>query len=84
VDAVVVFHTERCHELIGLVNPLWYVKGHDYSPENMDEGEKIALQSCDARVCIIPREDEFHAGDITPVLLDKDCSGAWVGVDPHT
>lgn len=54
VDAVTIFDTPRCDDLLRLTEPDVYAKGGDYTPENLDVGEREALEACGAEIRILP------------------------------
>lgn len=54
VDAVTIFDTPRCDDLLRLIEPDMYAKGGDYTPESLDAGERAALESCGAKIHILP------------------------------
>lgn len=54
VDAVTIFDSVRCDQLLRLAEPDVYVKGGDYTPESLDPSELAALKSCGARIEILP------------------------------
>lgn len=54
VDAVTIFDTPRCDDLLRLAGPDVYVKGGDYTPESLDAGERAALEACGAEIRILP------------------------------
>ncbi len=67
VDAVTVFHGDRCSREIRLLKPDIYVKGGDYTLEKLDPGERSALLESEAEIHFIP----FVAGFYTSGLIAK-------------
>ena len=54
VDHVVIFAEMRVNRLITILRPDLYVKGGDYSVDNLDRGEVDALRSVGAEIKILP------------------------------
>jgi rfaE bifunctional protein nucleotidyltransferase chain/domain len=54
VDHVVIFHEMRVSRLVTILRPDIYVKGGDYSVDNLDRGEVDALRSVGAEIRIVP------------------------------
>ena len=54
VDHVVIFQEMRVTRLISSLQPDLYVKGGDYSVDNLDQGEVDAVRSVGAEIKIVP------------------------------
>jgi bifunctional ADP-heptose synthase (sugar kinase/adenylyltransferase) len=67
VDYVLIFPELRATETLILVRPAIYVKGGDYTPESLNEEERMALQEIEAEVRILP----FEKGYSTSSLLSQ-------------
>lgn len=67
VDAVVIFNEKTCVELIKRLSPDVYVKGGDYNMDNIDKGEKKALDDCGARIEFI----KFIGNYSTTAMIEK-------------
>ena len=67
VDQVVIFPEVRATALLEKVRPAIYVKGGDYTTENLDPEERSALERIGAEIRILP----FEAGYSTSGLLDQ-------------
>ncbi len=67
VDAVSVFHTERCTDCFLQIKPDVYVKGGDYTFETLNPEEREALVSVGAEIKFIP----FISGFSTTSILAK-------------
>lgn len=67
VDAVVVFDSQRCTQIILALKPDIYVKGGDYNIDNIDKEEKEALLGVGAKIKFI----KFIPGLSTTEILRK-------------
>lgn len=67
VDYVLVFPDMRATEVLRRVCPSIYVKGGDYTPDNLNVEERAALRDCGSEIRIVP----FHAGYSTSQLLER-------------
>ena len=54
VDYVTIFHTPRVTDVVSVVKPHLYVKGGDYTPESLDQGEVAALRAAGSEIRILP------------------------------
>lgn len=54
VDAVTIFPEKRATEFLKVLEPEVYVKGGDYTVESLDSEERAVLQTCGARIEILP------------------------------
>ncbi len=54
VDAVRLFYSPRCDEMLREIAPDIYAKGGDYTLDTLDPGERDALLACGARLEILP------------------------------
>jgi rfaE bifunctional protein nucleotidyltransferase chain/domain len=54
VDAVAIFDTARCDDLLRLIEPDVYAKGGDYTAESLDADERAALDACGAEIRLLP------------------------------
>ena len=54
VGAVAVFPEKRAENFLRLVKPDVYVKGGDYTPETLDAGERVAVESGGGEIVIVP------------------------------
>jgi len=64
VDFIVIYDAPRCTELINTVKPDVYVKGGDYTLDNMDVGEREALEACGADIRFLPLVGNYATSDI--------------------
>ena len=67
VDYVLIFHAERITELVHAIRPQVYAKGGDYTVENLNAEERIALGEVGADIHILPLEP----GKSTTAMLAK-------------
>ena len=67
VGAVVVFPERRAEDFLRLAKPDVYVKGGDYTPETLDAGERVAVESGGGEVVIIP----FVSGKSTTDIIQR-------------
>lgn len=67
VDHVVIFSEIRATTLLETVRPAIYVKGGDYSVENLHPEERSALERMDVEIRILP----FEAGYSTSSVLER-------------
>ena len=67
VDFVTIFDEIRCDELIRRGKPTLYVKGGDYTVENLDPSEREALKQVEAKIQILP----LVPGRSTTALLQR-------------
>jgi rfaE bifunctional protein nucleotidyltransferase chain/domain len=71
VDLVTVFPELRATKFLAAVRPAVYVKGGDYTPRTLDEGELAILKDIEAAIRLIP----FEAGYSTSGLIGQICEG---------
>jgi len=69
VDLVTIFQEMRATKFIEASHPAIYVKGGDYSPETLNEEERLLLDKIGAEIRFIP----FEAGYSTSRLLEQIC-----------
>ena len=69
VDFVTIFSQQRATEVIEAVRPAIYVKGGDYTPENLNPEELAALKRVGAEIKILP----LVPGKSTSGLLKRLC-----------
>ncbi len=67
VDFVLIFHSERITELVHHIRPQVYAKGGDYTVENLNAEERMALGEVGADIHILPLEP----GKSTTAMLAK-------------
>jgi len=67
VGSVVVFPERRAEDFLRLAKPDIYVKGGDYTPETLDAGERVAVESGGGEVVIIP----FVSGKSTTDIIQR-------------
>jgi glycerol-3-phosphate cytidylyltransferase len=67
VDAVCIFPEKLASNFLSVARPDIYVKGGDYTPETLDKEEKSVIDSCGAKITIIP----FLKGFSTTQTLNK-------------
>ena len=67
VGAVAVFPEKRAENFLRLAKPDVYVKGGDYTPETLDAGERVAVESGGGEIVIIP----FVPGKSTTGIIDR-------------
>lgn len=67
VDAIVIFNSPRCHEMIDLIKPEVYVKGGDYTLDKLDLGERAALERCGSKISFVP----FVTDHSTTKLIER-------------
>ena len=67
VDSVAVFPERRAEDFLCLAKPDVYVKGGDYTPETLDAGERVAVESGGGEVVIIP----FVPGKSTTEIIQR-------------
>lgn len=67
VDYVTIFPQLRATEFLEAAQPTLYVKGGDYTLDNLNAEERGALEKCGAKIKIIP----FEKGYSTTGLLHK-------------
>ena len=67
VGSVVVFPERRAEDFLRLAKPDVYVKGGDYTPETLDAGERVAVESGGGEVVIIP----FVPGKSTTDIIQR-------------
>ena len=67
VGSVVVFPERRAEDFLRLAKPDVYVKGGDYTPETLDAGERVAVESGGGEVVIIP----FVSGKSTTDIIQR-------------
>jgi len=67
VGSVVVFPEIRAEDFLRLAKPDVYVKGGDYTPETLDAGERVAVESGGGEVVIIP----FVSGKSTTDIIQR-------------
>ena len=67
VDYVLIFHAERITELVHAIRPQVYAKGGDYTVENLNAEERMALGEVGADIHILPLEP----GKSTTAMLAK-------------
>ena len=67
VGSVVVFPERRAEGFLRLAKPDIYVKGGDYTPETLDAGERVAVESGGGEVVIIP----FVPGKSTTEIIQR-------------
>ena len=72
VDAVVIFSDPRLDHVITKISPDVYAKGGDYTVETMDQGERRALESCEARICFNPNFlRDITTTNVVHTILEK-------------
>jgi rfaE bifunctional protein nucleotidyltransferase chain/domain len=69
VDLVTIFPEIRATKFLAAVRPAVYVKGGDYTPRTLDEGELAILKEIEAAVRLIP----FETGYSTSGLIEQIC-----------
>ncbi len=67
VDAAVIFDAPRCHRELAALAPDIYVKGGDYTVEQLDPDERAALFAAHTKIVFQPFVDGFS----TTRLLDR-------------
>lgn len=67
VGSVVVFPERRAEDFLRLAKPDVYVKGGDYTPETLDAGERVAVESGGGEIVIIP----FVLGKSTTDIIQR-------------
>jgi len=67
VGSVVVFPERRAEDFLRLAKPDVYVKGGDYTPETLDAGERVAVESGGGEIVIIP----FVPGKSTTDIIQR-------------
>ena len=67
VDFITIFDEMRCDKLITRGKPDIYVKGGDYTPENLDPSELAALKRVGAKIQILP----LVPGRSTTALIER-------------
>ncbi len=67
VDFVAIFPELRATRFLEQVQPSVYVKGGDYTPENLNPEERQALEEIGAEIRIIP----FEQGYSTSALIER-------------
>ena len=67
VDAAVIFDAPRCHRELAALAPDIYVKGGDYTVEQLDPDERAALFAAHTQIVFQPFVDGFS----TTRLLDR-------------
>ena len=67
VGSVVVFPERSAEDFLRLAKADVYVKGGDYTPETMDAGERVAVESGGGEVVIIP----FVSGKSTTDIIQR-------------
>jgi|TARA_Y100001947_G_scaffold117737_1_gene101820 rfaE bifunctional protein nucleotidyltransferase chain/domain len=67
VGSVAVFQERRAEDFLRLAKPDVYVKGGDYTPETLDAGERVAVESGGGEVVIIP----FIPGKSTTDIIQR-------------
>ena len=67
VDAAVIFDAPRCHRELAALSPDIYVKGGDYTVEQLDPDERAALLAAHTKIVFQPFVDGFS----TTRLLDR-------------
>ena len=67
VGAVAVFPEKRAENFLRLAKPDVYVKGGDYTPETLDAGERVAVESGGGEIVIIP----FVPGKSTTGIIER-------------
>jgi rfaE bifunctional protein nucleotidyltransferase chain/domain len=67
VNFVVIFPEDRAVKFLEAARPAIYVKGGDYTPENLNSEERAVLEKVGAKIEIIP----FEKGHSTSALLDR-------------
>ena len=67
VGSVVVFPERRAEGFLRLAKPDVYVKGGDYTPETLDAGERVAVESGGGEIVIIP----FVPGKSTTDIIQR-------------
>ena len=67
VGSVAVFSERRAEDFLRLAKPDVYVKGGDYTPETLDAGERVAVESGGGEIVIIP----FVPGKSTTDIIQR-------------
>ena len=67
VGSVAVFPERRAEDFLRLAKPDVYVKGGDYTPETLDAGERVAVESGGGEIVIIP----FVPGKSTTDIIQR-------------
>ena len=67
VGSVAVFPGRRAEDFLRLAKPDVYVKGGDYTPETLDAGERVAVESGGGEIVIIP----FVPGKSTTDIIQR-------------
>ena len=67
VGLVTVFPERRAEDFLRLAKPDVYVKGGDYTPETLDAGERVAVESGGGEIVIIP----FVPGKSTTDIIQR-------------
>jgi D-glycero-beta-D-manno-heptose 1-phosphate adenylyltransferase len=70
VDFVTVFPQLRATHFLAAVRPAVYVKGADYTPDTLNEEERLILNKAGAETRLLP----FEAGYSTSRLIEKICN----------
>ena len=71
VDVVVIFNTSRCTKLIKQIKPDIYVKGGDYSIDNIDTVEKNTLFDVGSVIKFVPFVEWFSASKLLAEIAKK-------------
>ena len=64
IDALVIFDTPRCDNLLKEIKPDIYVKGADYNLNTMDQGEREILESVGSEIRFISFVDGYSSSNI--------------------
>lgn len=67
VDGVVIFDGERCDGELRALAPDTYTKGCDYGLDNLDAGERAALEEHKSEILFIPLVEGYS----TTAIIDK-------------
>lgn len=70
VDAVVIFETCRCTDLLRGIQPDVYVKGGDYTIDTIDEDEKNVLMEVGSEIKFIPFVPGFSTSEILTKIVN--------------
>ena len=70
IDAIVVFNSPKCDELLQIIKPDIYVKGADYNLDTMDQTERKILERVNSEIRFISFVEGYSSSNTIKKLND--------------
>ena len=71
IDAIIVFDTVKCVEIINQIKPDIYAKGADYNLNTMDQEEREMLEKVGSEIKFIEFVDGYSSSKIIKKIVSK-------------